>query len=167
MGVLQNSEQDGDAAACSRDENDELKKHRDMDEAQVHQDRRAGAATDEGEAGGEPEAAAHLLRLLEDDGGEVGEGRGTQRVAAEVARIEAVKETAAAKKATLIGTFSMLRGSWAVRAKGQLEEVGGVLEAVKKLQRARGSQASSGGVELCAASSARCIAPRAVVRSAY
>ena len=90
-----------------------------------------------------------------------------QRVAAEVARIEAVKETAAAKKATLIGTFSMLRGSWAVRAKGQLEEVGGVLEAVKKLQRARRSQASSGGVELCAASSARCIAPRAVVSSAY
>jgi hypothetical protein len=37
-----------------------------------------------------------------------------------------VKEAAAAKKATLIGTFSMLRGSWAVRAKGQLEEVGGV-----------------------------------------
>ena len=147
--------------AHKRDDSDE-------DEAQVHQDRRAGAAAiNEGEAGGEPEAAAHLLRLLEDDGGEVGKGRGTQRVAAEVARIEAVKETAAAKKATLIGTFSMLRGSWAVRAKGQLEEVGGVLEAVKKLQRARRSQASSGGVELCAASSARCIAPRAVVSSAY
>ena len=77
-----------------------------------------------------------------------------------------MKEAAAAKKATLIGTFSMLRGSWAVRVKGQLEEVGGVLEAVK-LQRARRSQASSGGVELCAASSAGCIAPRAVVSSAY
>jgi len=43
--------------AHKRDDSDE-------DEAQVHQDRRAGAAADEGEAGGEPEAAAHLLRLL-------------------------------------------------------------------------------------------------------
>ena len=57
-----------------------------------------------------------------------------QHIAVQVAKIEAATAATAAKKTALISTFSKLRGSWAARAKKQLEEVDGMLEAVKTLQ---------------------------------
>ena len=59
-----------------------------------------------------------------------------QHIAVQVAKIEAATAATAAKKTALISTFSKLRGSWAARAKKQLEEVDGMLEAVKTLQLA-------------------------------
>ena len=88
-----------------------------------------------------------------------------QRIAAEVAKIDAATAAAASKKTTLINTFSKLRGTWAVRVKQQLEEVDGLVEAVKKLQRARRMQVSSESGEHQAVSSAGCVAPQTVVNN--
>ena len=70
-----------------------------------------------------------------------------QRIAAEVAKIEAATAAAAAKKATLLDTFSTLRGSWASRAQEQLSKEEAVVEAVKKLQRAARVQVTSASDE--------------------
>ena len=60
----------------------------------------------------------------------------------EAQRIEAATAVAAAKKVTLMDTFSTLSGSWAARAKEQLEKCMDIVDAVKKLQRAARVQVS-------------------------
>ena len=64
----------------------------------------------------------------------------------EAQRIEATA-VAAAKKVTLMDMFSTLRGSWAVRAKEQLEKEMDIVDAVKKLQRAARVQVSAASDE--------------------
>ena len=66
-----------------------------------------------------------------------------KRIAAKVAEIEAATAAAVSKKVTFMNRLPMLRGTWASRAKEQLEQDDGVLEAVKKLQRAVRSWVSS------------------------
>ena len=85
-----------------------------------------------------------------------------QRIAMQVAKSEAATEAAAMKKATLLSTLGKLRGSWAARAREELKEVDGVLEAVKKLQRARRAQVSSDSGEQYGARSGCRVACRAM-----
>ena len=70
-----------------------------------------------------------------------------KRITEEVAKKEAARAVAAARKAVLINTLPMLRGSWAARAKEQLTKEVGVVEAVKKLQRAARVQVSGNNGE--------------------
>ena len=61
---------------------------------------------------------------------------------AEAAKVAAATAAAKTMKFTLLGMFCKLRGSWAARAKAQLEQVVGLLEAVKMLQCALRKQVS-------------------------